>query len=358
LARVSSVSSDIRYHANLELEPVNTDPVVSPKKARRGLLPEKPQKPPTVSFATEHHAPAPASNRQAPKELDVMDPMDDDMNTVAPKTPAIIEIFSPPSQPSTERPVAKDTPPPTNLASSTTSTGMEPVGRVARRARAVVNYAEPSLISKMRRPTKELVDAVGKDGRPIPGSMYKKEEDKAADQWQPKTGPTTDSLQTTQRDEAPSPLGSKTGPAMEVESMATENLRNVRKSIIRPSLPGPEALPKKSNVLPAKTIVERSTATLDPRRKKIDDIKEAELAVYDFKDSSPLSQSSEESRSTKSISHRRHSSMTDVRSKLEDAKTTATGRSSSNLVKAKADVAEDVLARSSRSIARRKSMMI
>ena len=38
-------------------------------------------------------------------------------------------------------------------------------GRTARRARAPVNYAEPNLISKMRRPTKELVDAVVPDGR-------------------------------------------------------------------------------------------------------------------------------------------------------------------------------------------------
>jgi hypothetical protein len=30
-----------------------------------------------------------------------------------------------------------------------------------------VSYAEPSLISKMRRPTKDLCDAVGKDGRPL-----------------------------------------------------------------------------------------------------------------------------------------------------------------------------------------------
>jgi len=39
-------------------------------------------------------------------------------------------------------------------------------GRASRRARDSVSYAEPSLRDKMRRPTKELVNAVGADERP------------------------------------------------------------------------------------------------------------------------------------------------------------------------------------------------
>jgi len=89
------------------------------------------------------------------------------LDSLPPKTPAGADPFSPPStKPSTARPESKDTPPPGDLNPSATSTDQaSAAGRTARRARAPVNYAEPNLISKMRRPTKELVDAVVPDGR-------------------------------------------------------------------------------------------------------------------------------------------------------------------------------------------------
>ena len=89
------------------------------------------------------------------------------LEPLPPKTPAGADPFSPPStEPSTARPESKDTPPPGDLNPSATSTDqVSAAGRTARRARAPVNYAEPNLISKMRRPTKELVDAVVPDGR-------------------------------------------------------------------------------------------------------------------------------------------------------------------------------------------------
>jgi len=89
------------------------------------------------------------------------------LDSLPPKTPAGADPFSPPStEPSTARPESKDTPPPGDLNPSATSTDQaSAAGRTARRARASVNYAEPNLISKMRRPTKELVDAVVPDGR-------------------------------------------------------------------------------------------------------------------------------------------------------------------------------------------------
>ena len=49
---------------------------------------------------------------------------------------------------------SRDTPPPSDIT-----------GRTSRRSRGNVSYAEPSLRDKMRRPTKELVDAVGVDER-------------------------------------------------------------------------------------------------------------------------------------------------------------------------------------------------
>lgn len=51
--------------------------------------------------------------------------------------------------------------------SAETSAGMSDIiaaSRPSRRQRAVVSYAEPNLRDKMRRPTRELIDAVGGDG--------------------------------------------------------------------------------------------------------------------------------------------------------------------------------------------------
>lgn len=74
---------------------------------------------------------------------------------VEPETPAAVDIFSPPSsQPSNARPETRDTPPPPDLGSGIDG------HRPSRRARGSVSYAEPNLRDKMRRPTKDLIDAV------------------------------------------------------------------------------------------------------------------------------------------------------------------------------------------------------
>ncbi|KAL3425799.1 shugoshin c terminal domain-containing protein [Phlyctema vagabunda] len=75
-----------------------------------------------------------------------------------PETPAALDLFSPQtSLPSTIRTESRDTPPPVDL-------GTEPEEhRPSRRARGSVSYAEPNLRDKMRRPTKELVDAVTRE---------------------------------------------------------------------------------------------------------------------------------------------------------------------------------------------------
>lgn len=78
-----------------------------------------------------------------------------------PKTPAALDLFSPtPSEPSA-RPDTQgrgDTPPPGDL--STMSIATDGGTRPSRRARAAVNYAEPSLNAKMRRPGKKMADAI------------------------------------------------------------------------------------------------------------------------------------------------------------------------------------------------------
>jgi hypothetical protein len=88
-----------------------------------------------------------------------------------PETPAAPDIFSPSSsQPSTVR-ESRDTPPPPDLGPGTE--GQRP----SRRARPAVSYAEPNLRDKMRRPTKDLIDAVSKDEKAHRGSGVKLEEE-------------------------------------------------------------------------------------------------------------------------------------------------------------------------------------
>ena len=85
----------------------------------------------------------------------------EDVLATEPETPASPpNIFSPPtSQASTVRTESRDTPPPANLGSNNEA------ARPSRRARGAVSYAEPNLRDKMRRPGKELVDAVGADAK-------------------------------------------------------------------------------------------------------------------------------------------------------------------------------------------------
>jgi hypothetical protein len=98
-----------------------------------------------------------------------------------PETPAAADIFSPSSsQPSTTRAESRDTPPPPDLAEEQ---------RPSRRARGAVSYAEPNLRDKMRRPTKELIDAVSKDEKAQRGSIVKLEEDSFSTMAKIKTEP-------------------------------------------------------------------------------------------------------------------------------------------------------------------------
>ncbi|KAI7266344.1 hypothetical protein KC345_g8216 [Hortaea werneckii] len=104
--------------------------------------------------------------------VEIPPPTADSSSEPPPKTPAApTDIFSPPpSEPSARQPSHPETragtPPPTDLSTlSTTSTegggsAAGASGRPSRRARSAVNYAEPSLVAKMRRPGRGMVDAV------------------------------------------------------------------------------------------------------------------------------------------------------------------------------------------------------
>ncbi len=86
-----------------------------------------------------------------------------------PETPAPppLDALSPDgSEPPTARPESRDTPPPEDLNPETSTTNsFGSMGRSSRRQRGSVSYTEPNLRDKMRRPTKELVDAVAAEER-------------------------------------------------------------------------------------------------------------------------------------------------------------------------------------------------
>lgn len=105
--------------------------------------------------------------------VEIPPPSTDAPTEPPPKTPAApTDIFSPtPSEPSARQPSQPEpragTPPPSDLStlSTTSAEGAGPAGagasgRPSRRARSAVNYAEPSLVAKMRRPGRGMVDAV------------------------------------------------------------------------------------------------------------------------------------------------------------------------------------------------------
>ena len=181
----------IRLIANYLLESVNTDPVVSPVKKsagsandiinaakkdanRRSNEREGNQDKMTAAKAINNVA-RQAETRNAPKG-----PLSDktEMPAVTPGPPDL-DLFSPTyTEPSATRPESRDTPPPPDLHKN--ATGGE--GRLSRRSRSSVSYAEPSLRAKMRRPTKELVDAVGADERVQRAVSAKSEIEKTGDE--------------------------------------------------------------------------------------------------------------------------------------------------------------------------------
>lgn len=155
----------------------------SPQKLRRvdqdmkASKPEKQDMPvtrkqdnPAVPAKTPHSRGRPADGKWAAEA--VASSEDDAVEIVLPPiTPYQADILSPLSSDGSLR----DTPPPAELSMRTTSSNE--AARPSRRARAAVNYAEPNLVSKMRRPSKAMVDALTglQDPRRAVGSTDRRE---------------------------------------------------------------------------------------------------------------------------------------------------------------------------------------
>ena len=161
-------------------ESVNTDPVVSPHKSgkinstdrlidvKKDILPKKPrdrerERVREKSIVSRPVHPPGQQRDPKPTSTESTSALPTDLPPATPIHPNL-DLFSPvSSEPSTACPDSRDTPPSLDLHvdNSTAATN----GRASRRARGSVSYAEPNLRDKMRRPGKELVDAVGVDER-------------------------------------------------------------------------------------------------------------------------------------------------------------------------------------------------
>ncbi|KAG9520135.1 hypothetical protein KCU93_g7769, partial [Aureobasidium melanogenum] len=209
-----------------------------------------------------------------PSELAV-----EEMEDLAPKTP-LPEFFSPtPSEPSTARDEGRDTPPPSGLKSmSSGPAALNGASRPSRRARAAVNYAEPNLVSKMRRPTAAKADAVDVNGRRISSNISTSEK-KTMRTVIIKGDDMNGSLTRDMGSEAPSPLGQK---------VDREHERTFE-SNKAPSASG------------------RAISALMAGSKKQEKGPSEDAGIYELKDSSDV----EESGASRKRNSRRHSSMTD-----------------------------------------------
>ena len=259
------------------------------------------------------------------KDVEVRKPVDAPPETPAPPPP---ELFSPgPSEPSAARAESRDTPPPPDLGPDT---GTGSFGRASRRPKGNVNYAQPNLRDKMRRPTKELVDAVGAEERAriakaegdVPKTVFIKQEENAdaIPMW--KTNAPKNDERT--RPEPTSPLGNKIGAAELPASVVTERRRctfepahnddvidavkpaSGAASAIAALTAGTQRLKRREEEEPSR-VVEQEEQTREPMDR---------TSIYDFTGSSPVepsgktvSDAGQEALAKTIRSSRRHSSV-------------------------------------------------
>ncbi|KAL8695283.1 MAG: hypothetical protein Q9218_000182 [Villophora microphyllina] len=347
---------------------VNTDPVSSPVRTSRPAEGEKTrsskqevaykprdrsktrEQPPSQRFSR----PPKASQMEAPERTAAIQEIPT-LDRPAPQTPGPLplDVLSPEdSEPPPARLEGRDTPPPGDLDPEVANTNaFGSMGRASRRQRGSVSYAEPNLRDKMRRPTKELVDAVGTEerlqqkrawkGEPDrqetectatgrgPGNMrtvvVKKElDDGVGLEW--KTLPMKESWndRDSERDSAPSPLGAKSTIAKTDLPASVVTERRRRPSISDLAKRTIEGGPQGSNASSA-------IAALNPKPKSRWDNKETEDAGKASKpaeiansaknqESSPTevgnaAGSAETSKPPAARASRRHSSIADVRAK-------------------------------------------
>ncbi|RFU30088.1 hypothetical protein B7463_g6235, partial [Scytalidium lignicola] len=205
-----------------------------------------------------------------------------------PETPATLDIFSPlSSEPSAPRAESRDTPPPSEL-----KPGIEGP-RPSRRARPAVSYAEPNLRDKMRRPTKELVDAVTGERNALHRLSNVKSDEEGGPQTaiKVKPEPGTDDdwksmpMANPERSDTNSPLSGKTSTSRELPSSITTHRRR-RESILQESEPDVSKAVPSSGI--SALLAERRRSRLAARQEDVPSNKEqAKPDIYELRTSSP-----------------------------------------------------------------------
>ena len=277
---------------------------MSPKKQRSATT-DKPEKKPLpktnrARLTITRNVLPPPSHIDIPEPIPITEII---LDSLPPKTPAPDDIFSPPStEPSTARPESKDTPPPGDLALGSQS-GIG--GRPSRRVRAQVSYKEPSLNTKMRRPGKELVDAVFSEqgGRtsaepqmaPLTagGVSIKQEPDDSA--WKPLGAIGGRNVE--EDGEVGSPLRQKLdrreggqdarGDAPRLNSVAASHAISALIEETRRRSLGTNGLPSAKVTFEPPESVSNPTAGSDTKTPAVKLDKKNDLAIFDFNESSP-----------------------------------------------------------------------
>ncbi|KAI1855297.1 hypothetical protein JX266_000162 [Neoarthrinium moseri] len=192
-------------------------------------------------------------------------------------------------QPAAPREEMRDTPPPADIsAKGETSRG-------SRRAKAAVSYAEPNLRDKMRRPTKQLFDAVAGEGKSMRRTSHSKSIDLPSVKSEEKSQGWKDlpaASGSAASEMAASPLVRKVSRTSPSDLLPTTDLTDRRK---RDSVQGGAS----DNSAPATGKVSNK-----PMNRRLEEIatREAEVAkifdgedVYEFTSSSPKSNGSQAS---------------------------------------------------------------
>lgn len=207
------------------------DDLVSPKKMTKSATTDDLKK--TVSEADRAVAPL-KKKRVVPIKLTIPSLAAPSMARVPaePATPSadpgVVSPDTPETKPTFDNP--GDTPPPVDISAHGETS------RPSRRVRAAISYAEPSLRDKMRRPTKELFDAVSGEGKfirsssahpPGPSSSTKAKIDDETASGDPLKAP--QSAEAAMQNEAArrpavfSPLGQREPPDEQSQEAQTDN---------------------------------------------------------------------------------------------------------------------------------------
>ncbi|KAL8869930.1 MAG: hypothetical protein Q9174_003901 [Haloplaca sp. 1 TL-2023] len=399
---------------------VNTDPVSSPTKNARLSEGEKPR-PFKIDAPSKPRDPSRARNQPPSSRFarpakvpqggvqEFKDPVQETQVPARPppKTPAPLDldVLSPDeSEPATARVEGRDTPPPGELDPETANTNaFGSIGRASRRQRGSVSYVQPNLRDKMRRPTKELVDAVGaeersqqrravkteqesEDAEPIVTGeaaskmrrvVVKKEPNEDGLDWKTLPVKETENDRDRQRANAPSPLGNKVSTAKTdlPASIVTERRR--RPSILERETQADGSKSQASGT--GSTIAALSNTKSKSREGDVrpgssdEDRRPAEPA--EEKERSPTANPKESKPLAARPSSRRHSSVSDDRIKEVMARraerrkdTTSSTKSGTSVARDlkntrsagvfPAESGEEALGRGERAANRRRSMML